>query len=109
MTIKDLISFAKAGWKPADVREFLQEIEPESSAEPKAEPEADPEPSAEPEAEPEADPEPSAEPEAEPDYKKLYEDEKKEREKLQKANTKKEQPEEPTTQEKLNDIMRPFM
>ena len=79
MTIKDLISFAKAGWKPADVREFLQEIEPEPSADP------------------------------EPDYKKLYEEEKKEREKLQKANTKKEQPEEPTTQEKLNDIMRSFM
>ena len=105
MTIKDLISFAKAGWKPADVREFLQDIEPEPSTDP--EPKEDPEPEQEPEEEPEpaADPEP----EPEPDYKKLYEDEKKEREKLQKANTKKEQPEEPTTQEKLNDIMRSFM
>ena len=105
MTIKDLISFAKAGWKPADVREFLQEIEPEPSPDP--EPGGDPEPEAD--QEPEGDPEPEANPEPEPDYKKLYEEEKKEREKLQKANTKKEQPEEPTTQEKLNDIMRSFM
>lgn len=105
MTIKDLISFAKAGWKPADVREFLQEIEPEPSPDP--EPESDPEPEPEPDPEPEADPEPETDPE--PDYKKLYEAEKKEKEKLQKANTKKEQPEEPTTQDKLNDIMRSFM
>ena len=105
MTIKDLISFAKAGWKPADVREFLQVIEEPSTDPEPEEPETDPVPE-DPETEPEQE-EPETDPE--PDYKKLYEEEKKEREKLQKANTKKEQPDEPSAQDKLNDIMRSFM
>ena len=46
MTLTDLLQFAKAGWKPADVKELLAHVEPKEP-EPKADPEpkqTDPEP-----------------------------------------------------------------
>lgn len=101
MNIKDLLTFAKAGWKPAEVKELLEAVQ--NTQDPEPEPEPEPEPK-EPEPE-ETDPEP----EPEPDYKKLYEQEKAEKEALQEKNTRKEQPEEPSDQDKINDIVRAFM
>ena len=47
MTLTDLLQFAKAGWKPADVKELLANVEQEpKQAEPaKEETKAEPEPS----------------------------------------------------------------
>lgn len=79
MKFSDVITLAKQGFTPADIREFLKlETEPEqapaaadTAQEQKTEetPADDPEP--EHEEQPAADPDPE-----EPDYKKLYEEEK---------------------------------
>lgn len=104
MKVTDLIAFAKAGWKPADVREFLDKIE--QPQEPEQEQES-PEPEAE--QEPET-PEPEEDPtEEEPDYKALYEAEKKQREELQKQNTRKEQPDPVSEDDILGNLVREFM
>ena len=74
MKFEDLVAFAKAGYKPADVKELL-EMQIESN-----QPEPEPEPIQEPE------PEPIQEPEPEPDYKKLYEESLAKLKEAQKAN-----------------------
>lgn len=78
MKFSDVITLAKQGFTPADIREFLK-LETEPEQEPAA---ADPGPKQEPEEEqPAEDPQqeqeeeqPAADPQ--PDYKKLYEEEK---------------------------------
>lgn len=82
MKFEDLVAFAKAGYKPADVKELL-EMQIESN-QPEPEPEPTPEP--EPEPTPEPEPEPTPEPEPEPDYKKLYEESQAKLKEAQKAN-----------------------
>ena len=66
MKFEDLVAFAKAGYKPADVKELL-EMQIESN-------------------QPEPEPEPIQEPEPEPDYKKLYEESLAKLKEAQKAN-----------------------
>ena len=66
MKWEDIVALAKAGYKPADVKELMA-MEPK-----KQEPEQ--EPNQEPEQEPNQEPEQKHEPEQEPDYKKMYEE-----------------------------------
>lgn len=64
LSIKDVVSLAKAGYKPADVKELIEmSKEPEPEVKPELEPEVKPEP------EPEVKPEPE---EPEIDYKAKY-------------------------------------
>jgi hypothetical protein len=66
LSIKDVVSLAKAGYKPADVKELIEmSKEPEPEVKPELEPEVKPEP------EPEVKPEPE---EPEIDYKVKYEE-----------------------------------
>ena len=58
MKWEDIVALAKAGYKPADVKELM-------AMEPKKQ---------EPEQEPNQEPEQKHEPEQEPDYKKMYEE-----------------------------------
>ena len=64
LSIKDVVSLAKAGYKPADVKELI-----EMSKEPEPEVKPEPEPEVKPEPEPEVKPEPE---EPEIDYKAKY-------------------------------------
>lgn len=94
MNLKDVIDLAKAGYKPADIRELV-EIAKESK-EVKDEPE-------EPEKEP--DPEPAI------DYKKLYEESQAKLSQAQKSNAKKtiSKPEEKTDEDVFKEFCVSFM
>lgn len=65
LSIKDVVSLAKAGYKPADVKELI-----EMSKEPEPEVKPEPAPEVKPEPEPEVKPDPVTEPEI--DYKAKY-------------------------------------
>lgn len=89
LTIKDIVDLAKAGYKPADVKELIElskSNDDTSSDVPPAEPESD---TAE-ENNPQIDAPAGGTEDAKdgPDYKSLYESTKKELEKAQKANIK---------------------
>lgn len=88
LTIKDIVDLAKAGYKPADVKELMELSKSNNDTSSEAAP-ADTE-SETPEKNPQIDPPAGvAEDEKEePDYKSLYESTKKELEKAQKANIK---------------------
>ena len=76
MKFSDVITLAKQGFTPADIREFLKlETEPEKenpAEDPQQEPEEE-QPAEDPQQEPEEE-QPAEDPQ--PDYKKLYEEEK---------------------------------
>lgn len=76
MKFSDVITLAKQGFTPSDIREFLKlETEPETplaAADPG--PEQEPEETPADDTEPEHEEQPADDPE--PDYKKLYEEEK---------------------------------
>ena len=111
-TIKDIVEFAKAGWKPADVKEIIeaasrQEVKPEEEpAEiiPKEEVQPDQEKPEEPKAY-----DVSKDKEIE-QLKKQLEEASKKLSTVQEENTKKNlQGTVPSSEERLNDIARTFM
>lgn len=92
LTIKDIVDLAKAGYKPADVKELIEiskSNDDRSSDVPPADSDTDKEDNAEnnPQIDPNAG---GTEDPNEPDYKSLYETTKKELEKVQKENAKKD-------------------
>jgi len=100
MTFSDVIAFAKSGWTPKDVKEFMNmdyqdaddapedpKDEPEN---PKDEPPSDAGNAENLEDESKKDKKPTEKTEDAIDYKKLYEEKQKELEALQIANTKKD-------------------
>ena len=96
MKFEDLIAFAKAGYKPADVKELL-EMQIESN---------------QPDPEPEPTPEPEPEPEPEPDYKKLYEESQVKLKEAQKANVNRDvsnSGDNSSDEDIVNDLFRSFM
>lgn len=89
MKFSDIITLAKAGYKPGEIKELLELATPE-------EPEPQPEPVPE--------PEPAPEPEPEPDYKSLYEESQKKLKAAQKAVIK--QPVTPAEEKSIEDILK---
>ena len=82
----DILAFAKAGWKPADVKEVIALSETNTVSE---EPEATPEDTqAQPETVKETDTSVQAEVDEVPDYKKMYEEAQKQNDKLKDDLTK---------------------
>ena len=116
MIFNDLITLAKAGFTPSDVREFLNSKDPEpvSEGEPETEktaatiPDPDPEPA-------KKDPTPVSEPQnvtPEPeqvDYKKQYEQAVEALKKAQAANTRQELPEKEDPSKIFMDAVAGFM
>lgn len=118
MLFNDLITLAKAGFTPADVREFLKEKEPEasSSGEPATEktvttdPENAPEPEMKKDPIPEQEPQNvTSEPEQSVDYKKQYEEAVEALKKAQAANTRQELPKEEDSSKIFSEAMAAFM
>lgn len=104
MKLKDIIDLAKAGYTPADIKELVSLTVPEPEPEP-----TEPEPT---EPEPTKPTEPEPEPtEPEPDYKKLYEEEKAAREKLQHDFRRQEIEDEDEIQDEtlIENLVRDFM
>ena len=92
MTIKDILDFAKAGYKPSDVKELMALAEPEQKEPEQKEPE-------------------QKEPDV-PDYKKLYEESQKKLKAAQKANTQQNlasNEKEVTAEDILTDLAASFM
>lgn len=113
-SIKDIVEFAKAGWKPAEVKEILeaasrQEVKPEEEPA-AADPKEDTQPEQEKQEEPKAD-DASKDKEIEQLKLKLEEASKK-LSTVQETNTKKNLQStvpEKSEEDKLNDIARSFM
>lgn len=107
MKWEDIVALAKAGYKPADVKELMameqkkQEPEPEPKQEPEQEPKQEPEP------------EPKQEPKQEPDYKKMYEESQEALKQAQAKNTRMDASKKDGTEkddaELLQDWARSFM
>lgn len=92
MKFSDIVTLAKAGYKPKDVKELMaldtEKTEPEpDDKKDKKDPDPDPEATDPEHKDPEPDTKKDPE-DPEPDYKKLYEDSKKTLEKLQAKNRK---------------------
>ena len=105
MKFEDLITFAKAGYKPAEVKELLELQIENNQPEPEPTPEPEPEPTPEPEPEPEPTPEP------EPDYKKLYEESQKALKEAQEANVRKDasKSDDKSDEDIVNELFRSYM
>lgn len=111
-TFKDIVEFAKAGWKPADVKEIIEAAskqEPEPIEEP-----AEITPKEEVQPEQEKKEEPAAEEPSKDDTIKQLQDQiaelNKKLQDVQEANTKKDlQGKVQSEEEKLNEIARSFM
>ena len=102
MTIKDILDFAKAGYKPSDVKELMALAEPEQKEPEQKEPE---------QKEPEQKEPEQKEPDV-PDYKKLYEESQKKLKAAQKANTQQNlasNEKEVTAEDILTDLAASFM
>lgn len=107
LSLKDIVDLAKAGYKPADVKELI-ELTQARVTEPTAEPVT--EPVTEPVAEPVT--EPATEPVTEPTPEQLENEKlKKQIEELQLANTRKpvQQPDKPSDEEVISDFVKSFM
>lgn len=107
LSLKDIVDLAKAGYKPADVKELI-ELTQAQVTEPTAEPVT--EPATEPVAEPVT--EPATEPVTEPTPEQLENEKlKKQIEELQLANTRKpvQQPDKPSDEEVISDFVKSFM
>ena len=93
LNVMDLLSFAKAGYTPKDVKELLSMDVPEEVPAPKNSddnqaPEKEKAEENEPKASPNEEPSPDAGGADDIDYKKLYEEEAEKVKRLQNANTK---------------------
>ena len=109
MKFEDLVTFAKAGYKPSEVKELL-ELQVESEKEPLLE---DKEPLPEDKEPLPEDKEPLPEDkEPEVDYKKLYEETQEKLKEAQKANVTKDvsnSEDEPSDEDIVKDLFRSFM
>ena len=112
MTLNDIITLAKQGYKPADIKELIQMAEGQDDA-PQVEQVAISTQSEEPESEETPIVEDAAQaPEVEQsvDYKKLYEEEKKKVETIQQSNVKKNiQGNETSDIDVFNELAKSFM
>lgn len=112
-TFKDIVEFAKAGWKPADVKEILEaasKLEVKPNEEPaETGPKEDTQPEQEKEEEPKADVESSKDKEIE-QLKAQIEESNKKLAAVQESNTKKNlQGTVQSEEDRLNELARSFM
>ena len=119
MILSDIISLAKAGYTPADVREFLAAKDPEKKTEPaQMEQEAAPAQKAEHVEKPvenvenqqaeNQQGEPAADPAKVIDYKAKYEEAQAALQLAQEANTKQQQPKQESAEEALEKLYQAF-
>ena len=116
LSIKDVVDLAKAGYKPADVKELIElsktpeplqpDVQPTATAEPiiSQSTAADPEP----DKSPETVSKENTQPDVEPDYKALYEAEKAKVNDLQIKNTQSDISAPQTTEKDLLDLVKSF-
>ena len=101
MTITDIITLAKQGYKPADIKDLI-ELSNKQPGEQEIEKETDPDDAGDPEQE--DDPEEQIDPE--PDYKKMYEDIKKEMQRKNVRENSQNPEDDKTLDEKMADLIR---
>lgn len=116
LSIKDVVDLAKAGYKPADVKELIELSKTSDASEPEAQPvqaaESIISQSTPAETEPDKTPETvskeNTQPDVEPDYKALYEAEKAKVNDLQIKNTQTDISAPQTTEKDLLDLVKSF-
>ena len=112
MRLSEIITLSKAGFKAAEIRKMMIDAEndeqPDDPAPDADEPGTDPAPDdqEDDQEDPEGD---QDEPEEEIDYKALYLEEKAKRDKAQKDNSRKEQPQQPDDDEIIKNLINEFL